>query len=296
MEIILLSLALFISAFGTYTDFRWREVPDWANFAGIILGMGLSVLAAVLHWDIGPIFYSTGGLIFGWFLGTIMFYTGQWGGGDSKMLMALGSLLGFSPKIDNLFVNYWLNEFFIGFLLWVCLIGGIYGLIWCGVLAMQSRKSFKHSFFLLWRESWVRQAKYLTLLAAGIGFVFFFVFEDVVFKMLFAVSTAAVVFLFCALVLTKVVELSCMIRRVSPKTVTAGDWIAQDVIFKGKRICGPKDLGISKTQLAELQLLCRQKKVKSVLLKVGIPFVPCFFLALTAMLLWGNPLLFLLGN
>jgi hypothetical protein len=88
----------------------------------------------------------------------------------------------------------------------------------------------------------------------------------------------------------KAVELSCMYKRVKPAVLTEGDWIANDVKVKGKRICGPKDLGIEKKQIKQLI----KAKVKSVVIKVGIPFVPSFLLAFLLTLWIGNPMLFLL--
>ena len=43
-----------------------------------------------------------------------------------------------------------------------------------------------------------------------------------------------------------------MYKYVNPKKLTEGDWIAKNIIIKGKQICGPKDLGISKKQIQKL--------------------------------------------
>jgi len=91
-----------------------------------------------------------------------------------------------------------------------------------------------------------------------------------------------------AFILTKAVERSCMISFVSPKVITVGDWIAKDVVVKGKYICGPKDLGISKKNLSLLLKLHKQKKVLKVWLKTGIPFVPSFLLALIGYAVFGS--------
>ena len=68
------------------------------------------------------------------------------------------------------------------------------------------------------------------------------------------------------------------------KKLTEGDWIAKDVVVKGKKICGPKDLGISRKQISRLSKL----NIKKVLVKYGMPFVPSFLLAFIITLLWGN--------
>jgi hypothetical protein len=92
----------------------------------------------------------------------------------------------------------------------------------------------------------------------------------------------------------KVIEKVAMLKYVTPSELTEGDWIAKEVKVNGKLICGPRDLGIEKEQIAKLKQFYRKGKVKKVLVKYGIPFVPSFLLALIATLLGLNPIFFIL--
>ena len=76
-------------------------------------------------------------------------------------------------------------------------------------------------------------------------------------------------------IIIKAVEFSAMIQLIPIKQLTEGDWIAKDIVVKGKRICGPKDLGVSRKQIKKLIKL----KVKKVWVKYGMPFVPSFLVA-----------------
>ncbi|HLD06646.1 MAG TPA: hypothetical protein VJC16_03885, partial [Candidatus Nanoarchaeia archaeon] len=80
------------------------------------------------------------------------------------------------------------------------------------------------------------------------------------------------------------VEEATMKRKVPLDKVTEGDWIVQDITIKGKYIAGPKDLGITKEQIAAL----KKARIKEVLVKYGIPFVPSFLLAFIAYLILGE--------
>ncbi len=82
-----------------------------------------------------------------------------------------------------------------------------------------------------------------------------------------------------------------MFRYVKPMELTEGDWIAKDVKVNGKRICGPKDLGIEKKQIRKLVGFYRKGKVKRILIKVGIPFVPSFLVSFLISVLFGNMVL-----
>ena len=86
-----------------------------------------------------------------------------------------------------------------------------------------------------------------------------------------------------------------MIRWVDPEKLTEGDWVVQDVVIGGKRICGPKDLGLEMRQIKRLIRLKKQKKIKKVLIKYGIPFVPSFLIAFIVTFLYGNFVFQMLG-
>ena len=84
-----------------------------------------------------------------------------------------------------------------------------------------------------------------------------------------------------------------MLKYVEPQKLTEGDWIVKDIKINGKYITGPKDLGIAKKQINELVMLYKKGKIRKVLMKIGIPFVPSFFIAFVVTLIYGN-LVFLL--
>jgi len=89
-------------------------------------------------------------------------------------------------------------------------------------------------------------------------------------------------------IIIKAVENSCMLKYVKPEQLTEGDWIAKDVKIGGKYITGPKDLGIEKKKIKILIDLYKKRKVKKILIKEGIPFVPSFFIAYIITLIFGN--------
>ena len=91
----------------------------------------------------------------------------------------------------------------------------------------------------------------------------------------------------------KAIEKVAMLKYVTPDKLTEGDWIAQEVKYKGKVITGPKDLGIEKKQIKKLVSLYKKKKLKKILIKEGIPFVPSFLIAFIITIIYGNLLMLL---
>jgi hypothetical protein len=95
-------------------------------------------------------------------------------------------------------------------------------------------------------------------------------------------------------IFAKAVEKSCMYKLVEPSRLTEGDWIVNDIYVGKKYVAGPKDLGISKAQIKKLVDFYKKGKVRKILVKEGIPFVPSFLAAFIATLVFGNPLFMLL--
>ncbi|MBT4352442.1 hypothetical protein HOD20_07955, partial [archaeon] len=89
-------------------------------------------------------------------------------------------------------------------------------------------------------------------------------------------------------VVVKSIEEVCMIKKVAPEKLTEGDWIVKDIKIDGKRICGPKDLGIERKQIDQLIKFKKQKKITYVTIKNGIPFVPSFLFAFVYTIIFNN--------
>jgi prepilin peptidase CpaA len=107
----LLLLVLLLLAVATVIDLATREIPDWIPL--VIVAMVL--IAAVLgvenvHW-----WMIVSGTAVGLGLGWMMFYWAQFGGGDAKLIIAIGAVLG---PLGLLIV-----------LLWMALAGGVLALI-----------------------------------------------------------------------------------------------------------------------------------------------------------------------
>ena len=113
-NIILFSVVFVGLLVGTFTDIKTREVPDWVNFGLIFSGIGLRLLFSVFSFDWSFLIDGVFGLGVMVLFGYLMFYTGQWGGGDSKLLMGLGALLGLQFSINSLLVVFLINVLLVG--------------------------------------------------------------------------------------------------------------------------------------------------------------------------------------
>src|SRR3989338_7375332 len=94
-ESVMIPVTLLVLLIATYTDLKTREVPDSLNYGLLFAALGLRGIWAV---EEGWTFFLSGilGAAAAFLLASVLYYTRQWGGGDAKLLLALGAVLGIS--------------------------------------------------------------------------------------------------------------------------------------------------------------------------------------------------------
>jgi Flp pilus assembly protein protease CpaA len=288
MEPIILAVCLAGLVIGSYTDLRTREVPDWINYGLMAAGFGIAIIYSVTYWRITFLFDTLIGFGAGFAIAMLMYYTGQWGGGDSKMLMGLGALIGLPLSLSKI-------PFLALFVLYSTILGALYGLVWSAVLAIRNRTRFMKEYHIIAAARSVRIGKIALIILAIVSIIISFLIPANI-RILTLSLTVVMIGTFYLFIFVKVVEKAVMLKDLPIEKLTPGDWIAEDVVVAGKHICGPKDLGIDKKQIEKLMKLKSKGKVTTVLVKEGIPFVPSFLMAFVAVLALGaSPLSVFLG-
>lgn len=258
------------------SDFKTREVPDWLSYGFIFAVLGIRAVYSFQadSFREGGNFLLSGilGLAAGFILACLFYYTHQWGGGDSKLLMGMGAAIGVSLPFGHSSLA------FLGYFLLVLFLGAFYGLLWMSVAALRSGKEFLSTFKqglrkwkILHLSAWILTAVLLVILIIP-GFFFTpFLFS-------FAKLIAAFPLLFFYLFLfVSSVEKSQFIRQVPVGKLTEGDWLAEDVVVRGNVLIKKKTLVLK--DLMKLKNLHLQGKVSQVAVKEGVPFTPSFLLA-----------------
>ena len=152
---------------GSITDLKTREVPDWLNYGLILSGIGLNLLFSAIYSNPSFILNSILGLTILFGVAYIMFYAGQWGGGDSKMIMGLGAMLG----IDLSFKS---EQFITGFLINALFAGALYGLLWSLYLVFKNKKRFLKEFKSELSKDSIIKVKKIIMITLILGLVLLF--------------------------------------------------------------------------------------------------------------------------
>jgi prepilin peptidase CpaA len=83
------ALLVVVLVVATWTDVTARRIPNWLTVSGIVAGLG------VRAWiGLSPLASGALGLVVGCLLALPFFATGVLGGGDTKLLMAVGAFMG----------------------------------------------------------------------------------------------------------------------------------------------------------------------------------------------------------
>ena len=243
-SIVTYSLAFAVLLVGSVTDLKTREVPDWVNYGLIISGIGLNLLFSIIYQTDSFIINSIIGLAIFFGISYFMFYLGQWGGGDSKMLMGLGAVIGVDLSMRA-------NQFLFGFFINALFAGAVYGLLWSMYLAFKNKSRFlKETKKVLLKENVVKFKK--IILIATVLLLILFVFVKIYYiRLLILLLAFMVLVTFYLWIFVKAIEKSSMYKLVEPSKLTEGDWIVNDIKSGKEYVAGPKDLGIAKKQISD---------------------------------------------
>ena len=291
VDFLLLSIGSFGIIIGSITDIQKREVADSVNYFLIISGLAIRLIYSIYSWQ--WTFFVYGLIGFGSFLALayLMFLTGQWGGGDSKMLMGMGALFATYPEVLK---NYFSPELFgfpflVSFWINLLLLGAVYGILWTLGLGIFHFKDMKNSFRNILSDAFVKKIRLITHTFSGVMILVGILSGNFILRLFLIVFSFIILIFFYMYLVIKSVEKSCMYRIVSPDKLVEGDWPVDDIVVDGKTIFSKdKKVGFELEDLDKMLKLQKANKLKTVKIKHGIPFVPSFLFALIVTLIFGN--------
>lgn len=282
---ILLAIGLIWLIAASIMDVKKREVANWISFSLIIIALGIRAISSIITKDSYFFLYGLLGLAIFFIIANILYYGKIFAGGDAKLLMALGAVFPTHPLTAQFSSNILGLEipFMLTFLINILFIGAIYGLIYSITLTLLNSQRFKKEIKISAKKT--RKFRFILLAMAFIFLILSIISGEVVLFIL-----TIIIFIFPYLfVFVKAVESSCMTRLIDVKKLTEGDWLVDPIKIKGK-IIKPKWEGLD---MKEINLI-QKSKIKKILVKQGLPFVPIFFLALIASL-YSNLLMWLVS-
>jgi Flp pilus assembly protein protease CpaA len=264
-------------------DLKTTEIPDEVPYVMIGIAMALYVAQAFLMGDYLPILQSVfwGLALLGF--GYAMYRFGQWGGGDAKLLSAVGFLLPMAPlgiKVETLLpfpLSYSFNLF---------LVGAAYMIVYALVIALLNRKVFAKFAHDVKDNKKVLAIGSAALFASfmAINYALTSIFE-MSFDILFILKNsllplAATLGLFVIWKFAKAVEEVGFKKRIPMSKLKVGDVLDDSKIWEG----------ITEKQLARI----KKSGKRFIVVKEGVRFAGAFPIALAFTFLAGDGLMLLM--
>lgn len=283
LEILLFATAFIGSVIAALFDLKTTEIPDEIPYVMMAVGIIGNLIISYLTWSYWPFLLSViAGLAFLGF-GFIMYYLGQWGGGDAKILSAVGFLI---PKLPVDFKVLLFFPFSLSFFFNLFLIGAAYMIVYAIVLSIINRKIW----FVFLKDiranaKMIAIFNFLLILLMflfGLIYTNFFSFINstdlVTFYIILVLSCTGLFFLWK---FVKVVEDVGFKKKIPVSKLRVGDVPLDFKIWEG---ITEKDL-----------LKIKRSGKKYIWIKEGVRFAPAFPLALLFTLVYGDGILFLMN-
>jgi len=283
LEIILFLVAFVGSVLASYFDLKTTEIPDEIPYMMMAIGIVGNLIKSYLVWSYWPFLLSMiiglGFLGFGF----IMYFAGQWGGGDAKILSAIGFLLpSLPPEIKvNFFFPFPLSFFFNVFL-----VGAIYIILYALAMSIKNKKIWPMFF-----NSLKASAKIIVVFSSAL--ILFFTVFGIIFVRYYPILLVKDAVLFTVVIASSFIGLFILWKFVKA---------VEDVGFKKKIPISelkvgdvPIDYkvweGITEKELKKI----KKSGKKYVWIKEGVRFAPTFPLALIFTLFFGDGILVLMN-
>ena len=276
---IALTILLTGSIVGSWTDIKIREVSNWLSFGLIFSMLAIRLGQGIYLGQYGYLLEAaTAGFLF-LSLGVILFYSGQWGGADWKLLTAygigFGSLWGeFSP----LFEPIW--PFYLTLLMNILVVSVLYTLPLALLYALRNKKVLSKC-----RKTVGRNENLAMLLGFGASaLAVSYTGESV----LWVFSLLAPLYALSKFL--KPIENTYLTKLKKINELVEFDIPVKDIKVGGKLIIsseGPN--GMTLANLKQLKKLEKSKKIPgTMLVKWGFPLAPAFPIGLALSLIFGD--------
>ena len=278
-DILLISLGILGLLIATLTDLKSREVPDYLNYFLISVGFGFRFFYSILFDNWMYFIYGVFGFLAAFGIGLLLYFTRQWGGGDTKLLMALGVIFGTKP----FFVR---DEgiFFLNLVLSIFMAGAIYGLIYGIYLALKNRGKFNKEFKNILNGEKIKVVRTISFIVGLVCLILSFFSRDLATRIILLGFAGFLVVYVYLWIFVKAVENVCMFKIININELTEGDWVVDDVYSNKKLIYSKDKLAVDKNDILRFM----KEGVKKVKIKSGIPFVPSFLVGTILTLIFGN--------
>ncbi len=284
LQVLSFAVALVGSSLAGIWDLNTTEVPDKIPYSMILIAV---LLNSYLSLTTSNPWYIIKSLIVGislFVFGFVLYYFGQWGGADAKLLSAVGFLLPNTPNISIFSGARMVFPFPVSYVSNLFLVGSIYMLVYALIVSLKDKKILRvfvkdvraSSKFFLFTST----VLFISLVSINWFFYNRYNLEysphQIIFNSFVPVVGTSILYIIWRFAL--VVENKGFKKRVTIKDLKPGDVLMKSKVWNG----------ITNSDIEKLKKSGR----KYVYVKSGVRFCPSFPLALLFTAYFGDAIFF----
>ncbi len=252
-QFFLLGITTLAILLATISDLKTFEIPDSISYFLIIFGISAQVLLATTSKSFSPISALGTSLIIALIIATLLFVSGQWGGGDAKLLVGVAAML---PTYHTTQI-----PFILTFTINLFLLGGVYSIL---IMAYLTVKNWNK---LIKIAPKVKSLLKISLLSIIIPII---IKNPLLFILpIFAIGISLT---YLAIIIQK----HLFIKKIKPSQLTEGDWLTKDLKIGNKLIYKVRKTGVFEEDIKKIQ----KEYKKLIEIKTGIAFGPSFLFSI----------------
>ena len=276
-QIVFLVVATIGIIIATITDLKTNEIPDAITHFMIFFGIGSYVILSLLGIsNLIPVLIS---ISIAFLISSLMYYSGQWGGGDAKLLIGLGALF---PAYPSILLNKFSPilatwPFIVTLTLNLLIVGGVYSIF------ILIRKSIENYRDINKKHNYVKYFVVIPILL----FMYSLIYSN--YLLLFF----SIIFLFGSITwLAHIIQKNYFVKKLEIGKLVEGDWIMKNLYKNEKLIYKIRKIGVTKKDIGQIQ-----KHLKGTVdVKTGIAFGPAFLISFPITLYFGDLIFFMISE
>lgn len=280
--VLLTTLGLLLSS---WEDLKTGEIPDKISLgltAGLIL---FSIIHSVVDYNPNILFQSLlWGLIF-FAVSYILFVLGQWGGGDVKLMGAIGVSMGYLNAVGFQYINMdvlgYVIHPLVTYFINMAFISTPYVILYTLTLGFMHPYAFK-----LYLKK-LGEKKNISIFAGSIIPIMLLIqLENHILTLIYSLLPL----FFLISVYMKTVEDTLLKKEIPVVQLADWDILAQDLKVNGKIIATKRNIeGVTPDQVAAIKKLAKDGAINDKIeIRWGVKFVPVLFISYPITLYMGN--------
>jgi hypothetical protein len=282
---IILQIATFLTflflAIASLIDLKTGEIPEKISHGLFLSLIFLSLIPVVYLKNIMYILTPLTLSIIFFIISAVLFYLGQWGGGDVKLMASIGWILGLLSISNYQWPNMSLMPYSIAYWINMAFLSLPYVVIYTVALGLIQPAVFKRfaSQFKDPKIIFITTFSFTPFIAAH----FYGILILKLIYTLIPVFTLATIYL-------KTCESVALMREIRISDLKVADIVADDIIVDGEKIASKRNIeGVTEEQVKKIIELSAQGKIpEKIKIKWGVKFAPILLAALLATIYVGN--------